>query len=61
MLPRALPNHNKDLQTITQDFVFFVSGLEFTPAHPRAFSEANAQDLSKVVCSDAKWACFQAF
>ena len=57
MLPRALPNHNKDLQTITQDFIVFVSGLEFTPAHPRAFSEASARDLSKVDFIGAKWAC----
>ena len=57
MLPRALPNHNKDLQTITQDFVVFVSGWEFTPADPRAFSEACALDLVKVELIGAKWAC----
>jgi hypothetical protein len=32
--------------------------LEFTPAHPRAFSEANARDLGKVEFVGAKWACF---
>ena len=59
MLPRALPNHNKDLQTITQDFVVFVSGLEFTPAHPRAFSEASALGIKvQVEFIGAKWACF---
>ena len=39
---RALPNTKKDLQTITQDFVVFLSCFEFTQTHPRAFSMANA-------------------
>ncbi len=32
MLPRALPNRKKDSQTVTWDFVVFLSGSEFPPA-----------------------------
>jgi hypothetical protein len=49
MLPRALPNFKKDLQTITKDFVVILSSLEFTHAHPRAFSKATALWFSVIV------------
>ena len=32
-LPRALSNRKKDSQTVAWDFVVFLSGLEFPPAH----------------------------
>ena len=62
MLPRAVPNTKKALQTIAQDFVVFLSCLEFMPTHPRAFSEAGALWIAvKVGCCGANELAFQHF